>query len=214
MSSRDFRWLALANMSVWSVLLNKPRMSWSLICCSWMSCWQFEQVNLQSGTIDFQPTTNSWIGSVSDWWSELKCNWCTVGLDFLVTICSNVCKSWVAFKSKKIVTVFTRLVGTVSVQLPYNWAWIWLGGMLVICLKIFQSILNLRNCGWEISVWICGGLAAGAFIKMVLGICSDGWVVEVVVLVAVGQGWAKPNIILMSPSMVIPKSIKSLCQIY
>ena len=34
-------------------------------------------------------------------------------------------------------------------------------------------------------LWICGGLAAGAFIKMVLGICSDGPVVGVVVLVAV-----------------------------
>ena len=82
--------------------------------------------------------------------------------------------------------------------------------MLVIFLKTFQSILDLQNCGWIISVWICGALAAGVFIKMVLGICSVGWVVGVLVLVAVGQGWPKHNMILMSLSTVIPKSIKLL----
>ena len=171
MLARDCRWLVFTNMSVWSVSLNNPLMSWSLICCSWMSCWQFGQVHLQSGEIDFEQT-NSCIGSVSDWWSELKCNRCTVGLDFLVTICSNVSKSWVSFKSK-------RLVWTVSV-----------------------------DCGWVISVWICGDLVAGAFIKMALGICSDGWVGGGVVLVATGRGWPKRNIILMSPCKVVPKSSK------
>ena len=141
-----------------------------------MSSWQFGLVNLQSRAIDFKQTTNSCTGSISGRWSELKCNQCTVGLAFLVTISSNVSKRYFLFKSKTCVKIFTRLVWTVPVHVLYNWAWIWLGGMLVICLKTFQSVLDVWNCGWVISIWICGGLTAGAFIKMVLGICSDGWV--------------------------------------
>ena len=104
MLGSNCRWLTFADMSVWIVSLNKLLMSWSLTCCSWMSCWKFRQANLQCGTIDFKQTKNSCTGPVSDWWnhSDLKCNRCTVGLGFLVSICSKVSKSWVSFKSKNL----------------------------------------------------------------------------------------------------------------
>ena len=139
-----------------------------------------------------------------------KCIQWTVGLDLLVTTDSILLSKSVSNNWNISETLLMSMFWTVLSQRLYNWAAIWWGGMVVICLNTSQSILNFQNWGWVISGSTCSGLTGFDLVVEGVVVIAVGWILEgEVCCCSVSFKMHKISPIIVTPSWV--RSWRSSC---